>query len=173
MLCPDHLSEFTCFTYCLTGCFASLISPFHYRALQFMNRTWILAIWLFLVNFLEGFAVNGLANAGLPSIERQFQLTSAKSSLIPASQDIGALSLILFISFIGGRYNKMMWIASGSLMMAVGSVIFIIPHLAEEYQYAGKGTVSHTFCTFVYGCKRIFDIYGNGEDCISKQFKRQ
>ena len=118
---------------------AVLIGCLSCRAVQFLNNIWVLVVWLFLFNFLEGFAVNGLANAGLPSIERQFQLTSTKSSLIPASQDIGALSLTLFISFFGARTNKISWIAAGSVMMAVGSVIFIIPHIAEEYNYAGKG----------------------------------
>jgi hypothetical protein len=46
-------------------------------------------LWLTLFCFLEGFAINGIANAGIPGIERQFQLTSSKSSIIPASQDIG------------------------------------------------------------------------------------
>lgn len=113
--------------------------PFKPRALQFLNRVWILVIWLMIFCFLEGFAINGIANAGLPAIERQFQLTSSKSSLIPASQDIGALILILFVSFIGGRNNKAVWIATGSVVMAVGSFIFIIPHLAETYKYEGEG----------------------------------
>ena len=112
---------------------------FCFRALQFMNRTWVFVIWLVLFCFLEGFAINGIANAGLPAIERQFQLTSSKSSLIPASQDIGALILILFVSFIGGRYNKDTWIATGSVIMAVGSFVFVIPHIAEKYQFQGDG----------------------------------
>ena len=98
-----------------------------------------MVIWLVIYCFLEGFAINGVANAGLPAIERQFQLTSSKSSLIPAAQDIGALILILFVSFIGGRYNKTVWIATGSLIMAVGSFVFVIPHIAEQYQYEGEG----------------------------------
>ena len=96
-------------------------------------------VWLFLFNFLEGFSVNGLTPAALPAIERQFQLTSTKSSIIPASHDIGALALILFISFISGRTNKITWIASGSLMLALGYLLFIVPHIATEYQYQGKG----------------------------------
>ena len=107
--------------------------------MQCLNRVWVLVIWLVIFCFLEGFAINGIANAGLPAIERQFQLTSSKSSLIPASQDIGALILILFVSFIGGRYNKAAWIAVGSAIMAVGSFVFIIPHIAEVYNYASKG----------------------------------
>ena len=98
---------------------------------------WIFVIWIAIFNWLEGFAINGIANAALPAIERQFKLTSSKSSLIPAAQDIGALILILFVSYIGGRYNKAVWIACGSLIMAVGSFFFIIPHIAEKYQWEG------------------------------------
>ena len=104
-----------------------------------MNRMWVFVTWLVILCFVEGFVVNGVANAGLPAIERQFQLTSAKSSLIPASQDIGALILVLFVSFVGGRYNKAVWIAIGSVIMAVGSVVFIVPHIAEKHQYEGEG----------------------------------
>lgn len=87
--------------------------------------------------FVEGFAVNGLGNAALVPIERQFQLTSTKSALIPSAQDIGALIVVLFVSFIGGRYHKPMWVATGSLIMAVGSLLFMVPHFAEKYEYEG------------------------------------
>ena len=110
-----------------------------HRALQCLNRVWVLVIWLVIFCFLEGFAINGIANAGLPAIERQFQLTSSKSSLIPASQDIGALIIILFVSFIGGLYNKAACIAVGSVIMAVGSFVFTIPHIAETYAYEIEG----------------------------------
>lgn len=108
------------------------------KCFQFFNKIGFLVLWLMIFCFLEGFAVNGIANAGLPGIERQFQLTSSKSSLIPASQDIGALCLVMFVSFIGGRHNKPVWIACGSLIMAAGSFIFIIPHLVEKYNYEGS-----------------------------------
>lgn len=105
------------------------------RFIQIFNNLPFLMIWLTIFCFLEGFAINGIANAGIPGIERQFKLTSSKSSLIPASQDIGALILIMFVSFIGGRYNKIAWIAAGSVVMSLGSFIFIVPHLANKYNY--------------------------------------
>ena len=111
----------------------------YFSAIQFFNRMWIFVIWLIIFNFLEGFAVNGIASASIPALERQFKLTSSKSSLIPASQDIGAIILILFVSAIGARFNKAAWIAGGSLVMAVGSFVFIIPHIAKKYHYEGEG----------------------------------
>ncbi|KAK3578698.1 hypothetical protein CHS0354_008556 [Potamilus streckersoni] len=103
---------------------------------QIFNKIGFFVLWAFLLCFVEGFAVNGVGNAGLPSIEKQFKLTSSKSALIPSSQDIGALVVVLFVSFIGSHYNKASWVASGSLIMAVGSFIFIIPHMAKKYQYS-------------------------------------
>jgi len=67
------------------------------RCMQVFNKLWLLVILLMVFCFLEGFAINGIANAGLPAIERQFQLTSSKSSLIPASQDIGKNSFVVVL----------------------------------------------------------------------------
>jgi fucose permease len=86
---------------------------------------------------MEGFAVNGIANAALPALERQFKLPSTRSAIIPSSQDIGALIVVLFVSFIGGRYNKASWVASGSIIMAIGSFLFMVPHFSERYVYPG------------------------------------
>ncbi|KAL3873616.1 hypothetical protein ACJMK2_036712 [Sinanodonta woodiana] len=103
---------------------------------QIFNKVGFFVLSAFVLCFVQGFAVNGLGNASLPSIEKQFKLTSSKSALIPSSQGIGALTVVLFVSFIGSRYNKASWVASGSLIMAVGSFIFIIPHMAKKYQYS-------------------------------------
>lgn len=85
--------------------------------------------------FLEGFAVNGIANAALVPIEKQFDLSSTKSALIPSAQDIGALIVVLPVSFVGGRYHKVMFVAVGTVIMAFGSFLFIVPHLASTYDY--------------------------------------
>ena len=131
----------------------------YFRAIQFLNRCWILVIWLFIFCWLEGFAINGMVPAGIPSIERQFQLTSAKSSLIPASQDFGALFVILFVSFIGGRYNKPKLIAIGSLIMALGSFIFTIPHIVQRYEW-GKCMANDLYQYMrIFITDTVFDIF--------------
>ncbi|OWF46446.1 solute carrier organic anion transporter family member 4A1-like [Mizuhopecten yessoensis] len=101
--------------------------------MQVFNKMSIFVFWAFILCFLEGFAVNGIGSAALPSIERQFQLTSTKSALIPSSQDIGALIVVLFVSFIGGRHHKPFIVASGAVIMAFGSFLFVVPHIVEKY----------------------------------------
>ncbi|XP_052106029.1 solute carrier organic anion transporter family member 4A1-like [Mytilus californianus] len=117
------------------------------RCLQGLNRMSLFTLFVCVMCFLEGFAVNGVANAAIPAIERQFKLPSTKSALIPSSQDIGALVVVLFVSFIGGRYNKASWVASGSLIMAVGSFLFMVPHFLEKYVYPESTTQASYNCS--------------------------
>lgn len=97
--------------------------------------------------FLEGFAVNGIANAGLPAIEKHFGISSTKSSVVASSQDFGALAVVLFVSFIGARLHKPRIVALGSVIMGIGSFLFIVPHMAEEYDLEGL-----SLCVCVYLC---------------------
>lgn len=103
----------------------------------------VLAVLLCLV---EGFAVNGIANAALYHIEKQFGLPSTRSALISSAQDIGALVVVLFVSFLGARYCKPHWVAVGSAIMAVGSFLFIVPHLATSATQEASGPPPSGLC---------------------------
>lgn len=117
------------------------------KCLQGLNRMSLFTLFVSIMCFVEGFAVNGIANAALPALERQFKLPSTRSAIIPSSQDIGALIVVLFVSFIGGRYNKASWVATGSIIMAIGSFLFMVPHFAERYVYPESTTESTYNCT--------------------------
>ncbi|KAL8564551.1 hypothetical protein ACOMHN_003309 [Nucella lapillus] len=103
-----------------------------------------LAVLLCLV---EGFAVNGIANAALLHLEKQFGLRSTQSSLISSSQDIGALIVVLFIGYGGARYCKPHWVAVGSILMALGSFLFLVPHMATSSSHEGSGPPPPSVCT--------------------------
>ncbi|XP_048736625.2 solute carrier organic anion transporter family member 4A1-like [Ostrea edulis] len=105
--------------------------------LQSLNKMSLFVLWAFILCFLEGFAVNGIANAGLPAIEKHFSISSTKSSVVASSQDFGALAVVLFVSFVGARLHKPRFVACGSVIMAIGSFLFIVPHLVEEYKFGG------------------------------------
>ncbi|KAK3092693.1 hypothetical protein FSP39_005930, partial [Pinctada imbricata] len=110
--------------------------------LQCCNKMAWFVTYVLVLCFLQGVGVNGIANAALTSIEKQFKLSSAKSALIPSAGDIGALCVVLFVSFIGSRYHKPRLIAAGSVVMAIGSLLFMVPHFAEEYAYAESSAES-------------------------------
>lgn len=90
------------------------------------------------LNFLEGYAVNGITNINLPALEVQFQLTSSRSGLIASATNIGALTCVLAVSFLGTTRHKPVWTGVGAIIMAIGSLLFIVPHwTAGNYQFPG------------------------------------
>lgn len=96
-------------------------------------------LWLCIFGFVEGAAVNGVVNIALTTLERQYKLPSSKSALIVSSTDIGAVLFVLVVSYLGAKGNRPKWIATGSFLMAVGSFIFTIPHVASDpYEYVCK-----------------------------------
>lgn len=94
---------------------------------------------------MEGAAVNGVVNIALTTLERQYKLPSSQSALIVSSTDIGAVLFVLVVSYLGAKGNRPKWIATGSFLMAVGSFIFTIPHVASDpYEYVStSGNTSH------------------------------
>lgn len=83
--------------------------------------------------------MNGVVNIALTTLERQYKLPSSQSALIVSSTDIGAVLFVLVVSYLGAKGNRPKWIAIGSFLMAVGSFIFTIPHVASDpYEYVCK-----------------------------------
>ncbi|XP_062619920.1 solute carrier organic anion transporter family member 4A1-like, partial [Saccostrea cucullata] len=110
----------------------------------FLNVKWFV-LWLCIFGFVEGAAVNGVVNIALTTLERQYKLPSSQSALIVSSTDIGAVIFVLIVSYYGAKGNRPKWIAAGSFLMAVGSFIFTIPHVASgPYEYIStSGNTSH------------------------------
>lgn len=104
----------------------------------FLNVKWFV-LWLCIFGFVEGAAVNGVVNIALTTLERQYKLPSSQSALIVSSTDIGAVLFVLLVSYFGAKGNRPKWIATGSFLMAIGSFIFTIPHVASgPYEYTCK-----------------------------------
>lgn len=123
----------------------------------FLNVKWFV-LWLCIFGFVEGAAVNGVVNIALTTLERQYKLPSSQSALIVSSTDIGAVLFVLLVSYFGAKGNRPKWIATGSFLMAIGSFIFTIPHVASgPYEYTCKNLYtcnSKTLC-FIYHVYQI------------------
>lgn len=90
------------------------------------------------IGFIEGAAVNGVTNIVLTTLERRFSLPSSQSALIVSSTDIGAVIFVLFVSFYGAKKNRAVVVGLGTLIMSLGSFLFLIPHFASDtYDYQG------------------------------------
>lgn len=100
------------------------------RALQVFNSPpWVL-FFLCVASFLQGMIINGFINTIITSIERRFDLSSYQTGLIASSYDMAACVCLAFVSYFGGTGHKPRWLGWGTLVMALGSLVFASPHLA-------------------------------------------
>uniref|UniRef100_A0A8C6P2E2 Solute carrier organic anion transporter family member n=1 Tax=Nothobranchius furzeri TaxID=105023 RepID=A0A8C6P2E2_NOTFU len=76
----------------------------------------------------QGMIINGFINTVVTSIERRFNLRSYEAGLIASSYDIAACICLAFVSYFGGTGHKPRWLGWGILIMALGSLVFALPH---------------------------------------------
>ena len=60
---------------------------------------------------------------------------SSYIGIIAASVEFGSLVAIIFVSYFGGNRHIPKWIGCGAILKGIGSIMFIIPHLATD-QYS-------------------------------------
>ncbi|XP_058500186.1 solute carrier organic anion transporter family member 4A1 isoform X1 [Solea solea] len=98
------------------------------KALQFFNTPrWVL-FFLCVNAFLQGLIVSGLSSTVVTTIERRFDLSSHDAGLIVSCYDIACCVCLAFVTYFGGTGHKPRWLGWGLLIMAVGSIMFILPH---------------------------------------------
>ncbi|KAM4609729.1 solute carrier organic anion transporter family member 4A1 [Polymixia lowei] len=98
------------------------------KAIQAFNTPrWVL-FFLCVASFLQGMIINGFINTVVTSIERRFDLRSYEAGLIASSYDIAACVCLAFVSYFGGTGHKPRWLGWGVLIMALGSLVFALPH---------------------------------------------
>ncbi|XP_066558357.1 solute carrier organic anion transporter family member 4A1 isoform X1 [Amia ocellicauda] len=97
----------------------------------FNTPKWML-FFLCVASFLQGMIVNGFINTVITSIERRFDLRSYQSGLIASSYDIAACICLTFVSYFGGTGHKPKWLGWGVLVMALGSLVFALPHFTTD-----------------------------------------
>ncbi|GAA6104192.1 solute carrier organic anion transporter family member 4A1 [Tachysurus ichikawai] len=94
---------------------------------NFNTVRWML-FFLCVASFLQGMIINGFINTVITSIERRFDLRSYQAGLIASSYDIAACVCLTFVSYFGGTGHKPRWLGWGVFIMALGSIVFALPH---------------------------------------------
>lgn len=98
------------------------------RCIQTFNTPRWFLFFLCVASFLQGMIINGFINTVITSIERRFDLRSYQAGLIASSYDIAACVCLTFVSYFGGTGHKPRWLGWGVLIMALGSLVFALPH---------------------------------------------
>lgn len=109
-------------------------------------------VLLCLAGALQGILVNGLINVVISSIEKRFGIHSTETGFIANSYDIASFLCLLPVSYLGGRGTgtKPVWIASGMVIMGLGSLLFSLPHFATPEYLADSGQL--TLCNVTRNC---------------------
>ncbi|XP_030010290.1 solute carrier organic anion transporter family member 2B1 [Sphaeramia orbicularis] len=80
--------------------------------------------------------VSGYMKSSISTIERRYGLSSQKSGLLAAFNEVGNTVLIVFVSFFGSRVHRPRLIGGGALLASFASLLMALPHLVNgPYEY--------------------------------------
>ncbi|XP_071490041.1 solute carrier organic anion transporter family member 4A1-like [Diadema antillarum] len=113
---------------------------------MFLNVKIYIAVFV-MASIIQIMTAYGLISIAITTIERRFHLTSFQSGSIMSAYQFATMAFTVFVTYIGENRHRPRWVGVGSLFLAMGSVIFTLPHfLSNNYQYQEYGTESDGIC---------------------------
>ncbi|XP_066908084.1 solute carrier organic anion transporter family member 3A1 [Halyomorpha halys] len=92
----------------------------------------VFVLLLSLLVTLQQALSSGYINSVITTIEKRFEIPSSLSGLIASSYEIGNVTTVIFVSYLGSRRHIPVWIGIGAVIMGVGSLVFMLPHFTAE-----------------------------------------
>lgn len=84
----------------------------------------------------QSMTCNGFVYVVTSTLERRFNLSSAKSGAISSSYDFTVMAIIVFVTYFGEKGHKPMWLGGGAIIFGIGSWVFTFPHFfSNEYTF--------------------------------------
>lgn len=107
------------------------MSKFKHYYTRLRNNPKVILVCLCAAGVVQGMI---FTNVVISTIERRFGLDSTQSGFVAGSYDLGSLIAIVPITYFGGRptASKPRYISAGMLMIALGSITFLLPHFTTE-----------------------------------------
>ncbi|XP_019714832.1 solute carrier organic anion transporter family member 2B1-like, partial [Hippocampus comes] len=77
--------------------------------------------------------------SSISTIERRYGLSSQKSGLLAAFNEVGNTLLIVFVSFLGSHVHRPRAIGCGALLACLASLLMALPHFVSgPYRYGER-----------------------------------
>ena len=95
--------------------------------------------FLSLYIFFQSLVASGYTAAVATSIEQRYSLRTTEIGTIVSSVDIGSLSVVVLVAWLGGKGNRAQWVGAGGILVALGSALFTLPQWISD-PYAPSGT---------------------------------
>lgn len=106
--------------------------------LQFFNRGPFLLAALCFCAICQSSIVNGFISTSISSLEKRFSLSSTQSGFFTAFYDVAVVCVLIPLSHYGNKCHKGRVIASGMVLVGIGSIVLVLPHFLAGRYIAGE-----------------------------------
>lgn len=113
------------------------ILRFRPRFLQYFASIRVFVFLACVLVTLQQALSTGYVNSVITTIEKRFDIPSRVSGAISSSFEIGNLLTIIFVSYLGSHRHIPVWIGKGTIVMAIGSLIFSLPYFMDQTGLSG------------------------------------
>lgn len=123
---------------------------------------------------LSQLLVSGYMKSSISTIERRYGLTSQKSGLLAAFNEVGNTVLIVFVSFFGSRVHRPRFIGGGAMLAGVASLLMAMPHfLSGKYNYSDDISSSSDNSTSLCHSESSSAVPSSNQGCQEQQSPAQ
>ncbi|KAM3958979.1 solute carrier organic anion transporter family member 74D-like [Aphomia sociella] len=125
---------------------------------------------VFMLVFLSGWVLQGMFLTYFVSvtttIEKLFRMESKTTGLLLAATEIGQICTALFLTYLAGRGHRPRWIACMMIVLAVGVIGCVVPHMLYGTQLLDVHLDAHRA-----GPAPVCSHNGNATICDAATFK--
>ncbi|XP_053297617.1 solute carrier organic anion transporter family member 2B1 isoform X1 [Pleuronectes platessa] len=118
--------------------------------------------------------VSGYMKSSISTIERRYGLSSQKSGLLAAFNEVGNTMLIVFVSFLGSRVHRPRFIGGGALLAGLASLMMALPHfLSGPYDYSSSTSSASSLNSSLCQSTNVFSTSSSNQSCSRQQSPTQ